>query len=75
MKTASIHKGAIPFMGVQMVALIILTLLPESVVPGLLDQGVDEIGDQIGGEEGQLVEDLLRGIGRGLKKDKDRDRR
>jgi tripartite ATP-independent transporter DctM subunit len=31
-KTASIHKGAIPFMGVQMVALTVLTLLPESVI-------------------------------------------
>lgn len=31
-RTASIHKGAIPFMGVQMVALAVLTLLPETVV-------------------------------------------
>ena len=31
-KTAEIHKGAIPFMGVQMIGLIILTILPESVV-------------------------------------------
>ncbi len=31
-KTAEIHKGAIPFMGVQIVALIVLTILPELVV-------------------------------------------
>ncbi len=31
-KTAEIHKGAIPFMGVQIVGLIVLTVLPESVV-------------------------------------------
>lgn len=31
-KTAEIHKGAIPFMGVQMLALIVLTVLPELVV-------------------------------------------
>jgi tripartite ATP-independent transporter DctM subunit len=31
-KTAEIHKGAIPFMGVQIIGLIVLTLLPESVV-------------------------------------------
>jgi hypothetical protein len=30
--TAEIHRGAIPFMGVQMVGLIVLTILPESVV-------------------------------------------
>ncbi len=30
--TASIHKGAIPFMGVQCIALAVLTMLPESVV-------------------------------------------
>jgi len=31
-KTAEIHRGAIPFMGVQVVALVVLTLLPEAVV-------------------------------------------
>jgi tripartite ATP-independent transporter DctM subunit len=31
-KTAEIHKGAIPFMGVQLIALVVLTLLPEAVV-------------------------------------------
>ncbi len=30
--TAQIHRGAIPFMGVQIIGLIILTVLPESVV-------------------------------------------
>ncbi len=31
-KTAEIHRGAIPFMGVQMIGLIVLTVLPELVV-------------------------------------------
>jgi tripartite ATP-independent transporter DctM subunit len=31
-KTAEIHKGAIPFMGVQIIGLIVLTILPECVV-------------------------------------------
>jgi tripartite ATP-independent transporter DctM subunit len=31
-KTSEIHRGAIPFMGVQVIGLIVLTLLPESVV-------------------------------------------
>lgn len=30
--TAQIHRGAIPFMGVQIIGLVILTVLPESVV-------------------------------------------
>jgi len=30
--TAEIHRGALPFMGVQTLAIIVLTLLPESVV-------------------------------------------
>ena len=30
--TAEIHRGAIPFMGVQMIGLVVLTILPESVV-------------------------------------------
>ena len=31
-RTAEIHKGAIPFLGVQVIGLLIVTLLPESVV-------------------------------------------
>lgn len=31
-KTSEIHKGAIPFMGVQLVGLIVITILPETVV-------------------------------------------
>jgi tripartite ATP-independent transporter DctM subunit len=31
-KTAEIHRGAIPFMGVQCIGLLVLTLLPEAVV-------------------------------------------
>jgi tripartite ATP-independent transporter DctM subunit len=31
-KTSEIHRGAIPFMGVQLIGLVVLTLLPESVV-------------------------------------------
>jgi len=31
-RTAEIHRGAIPFMGVQMLGLVVLTLLPEAVV-------------------------------------------
>ncbi len=30
--TAQIHKGAIPFMGVQVIGLVVLTLLPEAVI-------------------------------------------
>jgi len=31
-KTSEIHRGAIPFMGVQMIGLVVLTVLPEFVV-------------------------------------------
>ena len=44
-KTAEIHRGALPFMGVQMIAIIVLTLLPESVtyLVGLSDLGGDNV--------------------------------
>ena len=44
-KTAEIHRGAIPFMGVQVLAIIVLTLLPESVtyLVALSDLGGDSV--------------------------------
>jgi hypothetical protein len=39
-KTAEIHRGAIPFMGVQLIGLLILTLLPEAVTTLVVASGL-----------------------------------
>ena len=39
-KTAEIHRGAIPFMGVQLIGLLVLTLLPEAVIELVVASGL-----------------------------------
>jgi tripartite ATP-independent transporter DctM subunit len=39
-KTAEIHRGAIPFMGVQLIGLVVLTLLPEAVITLVVASGL-----------------------------------